>query len=229
MEKTNVQVDWMWVTNRTVIDNVYVARNKRGAMVLASNPEFDCLIIGDTPEDLRKTLEDWTGNSDSFGESLDDMKPEAVSLFGLSQRFRWFVHDNKVRFLLGGSDWVAGSLAESPVLQPRLAPDPATICFYAVVNDNPLTQDGALIIEKDVVELLDVCRKLSDTLDEADMTGISFRCTPLSGLLHMGVNEVWFMGRKHNVMKSIARNRKLTAFMMGLGEDLNIEEGGPKE
>lgn len=218
-------VDWMWVPSKSVIDNVYVARNAKGAMVSASNPEFDCLIIGETPEDLRNALETWAGKQTSFGESLDDMQPEAMSLFGLSQRFRWFIHEDKVRFLLGGSDWVAGSLSESPMHEPRLAPDPATLCVYARVNGKPLMHDGALIIEKDLIELLEVARNISDDLDEADMTSIEFLTSPLSGLLHHGHMHVWFMGRKHNVMESIARNRRLTAFMMGLPINLGEQDG----
>lgn len=203
MKKTGYEIDWTWQPQLTEIDTVWFARTSDDSMLVASNPDFDALIIADSPEEIVEIAA--LHNPTTLTKGKVEVKPAVTTLHSLSTRWRWFIYKDAARFLCGANGWVPGSIAEYPGVQAGLAPDPMALVHYLRTPDGPLTNQGALVVGSDVNEILEEAELCNQNGDNAE-----FCILPLF-VVAARYRECWFRGRKHDIVGALMRNVPLLA------------------
>lgn len=199
MIKTEIKIDWTWEPELSEIDVVWYAKTASGSLLVASNAEFDALIIGDTEEEIRDIAK--THNPSSLIEGKVDITPAPTTLHSLASRWRWFLYKGKACFLVSGKGWSPESIAEYPGVQSGIAPDPMQMVHYVRVNGNKFTHNGSVVIGGGVHDLVSELEALR--FDEA--RGIEFCSVPFF-VFTTENQHAWYRGRKHETVKVLARN-----------------------
>lgn len=202
MTKTGFDIDWTWASPLNEIDTVWFGRTDAGSMLVASNPQFDALVIADTQEEMLKL-----GNELGKSTFMTEARPvEAVqaSLFALATRWRWFIYNGKARFLHEGKGWIPQSLAEYPGVRASIAPDPMAMVFFARGNDGIVKRNDVPLMGGDVHELIAELHEI----DEENHPGMEFSTLPLF-VFASRYGKGWFRGREHDLVEALSRNPRL--------------------
>jgi len=200
--KTEIKIDWTWEPELTEIDVVWYAKTASGSLLVASNAEFDALIIGDSEAEIREIAK--KHNPSSLIEGQIEITPAPTTLHSLSTRWRWYLYKGQACFLIGGNGWSPVSIAEYPGVQSGIAPDPMQMVHFVRVNGKQFTHKGNVVIGGGVHDLIEELEAVGFDEDR----GIEFCAVPF--FVFMSDNQyAWYRGRKHETMKVIMRNPKL--------------------
>lgn len=203
MRKTGFKIDWTWAAPHKEIDTVWYASTGTGELLVASNVEFDAIIIADTKEEMEELAKVYGGTS--FSGNTETIEAKVTTLHSLATRWRWFLYKDQAHFLYSGKGWMPTTIAEYPGVQARIAPDPMAMVFSCKIKGKHVEKNDGIVIGGDVYELIEELEKINQSYDDMEFVGI-----PLFAMAARHRN-VWFRGRNHDLIETICRNPRLLA------------------
>lgn len=217
-----MDIDWTWYPDYSEMDLVWYGRSSDTDMLIASNGEFDCVVIGDSAEDVISFYGD--SPKDGFGDGILTISPSQTALSVLGKKWRWFIHEGKVKFLMGGNGWKAESLAEFSGWQSNISPDPHTTCYFAASNSGPIKYKDCIVIGGSVDELTEQLNDLDINPDDFSEGGVHVEVSAFISMSKFDC-DVWFKGKKHNVQETLKRNPyALVDFLKSINSDDESED-----
>lgn len=199
---------------------MWIATTETGGLMIASNPDFDAILVADSEAEVHELIEK---HNPKVIENREAGKaiPKPTTLHSLSADWRWIIYRDKARFLCGGAGWAPLTIGEYPGVQARIAPDPVSMCYFATNNGEMVKHQGAVVIESSPMDLMEALMDIGMEMKVDNELGVA----PLFSFMDTSP-EVWFRGRTHNVSDTLKRNYPLLKrFVLGEG----MEEGETKE
>lgn len=219
---SEMQIDFAWITKHTSMDLVWYAASSDDSILVASNSDYDAIVIGDTPEDVVGFFKG--KDSDTFGSGIENLHAKQGSLYVLASKWRWFIYNKKVRFLIEGNGWSPTSLGEFPGWQCRIASDPYAMCYFAVSENGYITHKEAVIVGGSLDELTNEFQELGIDKDLLSGGELTFQILPLATMQRKS-EFVWFRGKKHNVEDILKGNPyTLMSYIKGMMTEKEMME-----
>lgn len=220
MKETGIEVDYAFFPKVHGRDIVYYGKRGEHGVMCAGMSHCDAVIIADTPEELIETAKAYQSTTMSnIGDPvvIDESTPKPITWHTLTSEWRWVIYKNKARYVIGGIDFCATAITDTPGTESALTADPTTVVVVAMdQNMQYVRHNDAVIIGQDVPDILHHMAVIGIEPDTNYMM-VSF---PLMVLAREG-ESVWYGRAKHDVRKTLEKNIVL---LMGAFSELSLDE-----
>jgi len=179
----------------------------------------DAVIIADTAEELLELANRYKKNTmDVIGdEDITDIVPSPITWQTLTSEWRWLIYKDKARFIIGGNDFCATAITNTPGRESAITCDPTTVIFVGTTEDMEyISHDGCVVIGQDVADLLMQLAAVKN--DDHELRHIM--CIPLMVFAKDDI-DVWYNRTRHSVREALEKNPVL---LLGSFSDLTIDQ-----
>lgn len=179
----------------------------------------DAVIIADTPEEVIEYATKYKTNNlvGIDDEDAGEIIPHPITWHTLTSEWRWVIYKDKARFVIGGKDFIATAITNTPGRESRLAGDPTTIVCVATNDKHEhIKYDGAVIIGQDAADLLMQMSQIKNSVDDV----AHIMCTPLMTFAQSNDN-VYYNQLRQNVREALQQN---PVMLLGAFSDMSINE-----
>lgn len=180
----------------------------------------DAVIIADTAEELIESAKTYQlGSMSELGEEIiiDQSTPQPITWQTLTSEWRWIIYKNKARYVVGGIDFCATAITDTPGIESALTSDPTTLVVVAMNQDMEYVRhNDAIVVGQDVPDML-LHMQLLGLEVHNDYMMVSI---PLMVLAREN-ESVWYGRTKHDVRSTLEKNIVL---LMGAFSDLSLDE-----
>ena len=219
MNGTPISVDYAYFPDVYGRDIVYYGKRNNTGVMCAGMALCDAVIIADTPEEVVEYAHKYKTGSliDLDDQDVDNIVPFPITWHTLTSEWRWVIYKEKARFVIGGKDFIASAITNTPGNESSLAADPTTIvCVATDPEYNYLRHDGAVVIGQDAGDLLMQIAHLNGEVHDV----AHIICTPLMTFAQTDDN-VYYNRLRQNVREALQAN---PIMLLGAFSDMSIKE-----
>ena len=219
MNGTPISVDYAYFPEVHGRDIVYYGKRDNTGVMCAGMALCDAVIIADTPEEVMEYASKYKTSSlvDLDAQDTSNIVPHPITWHTLTSEWRWVIYKEKARFVIGGKDFVASAITNTPGNESSLAADPTTIvCVGTNADYEYLRHDGAVIIGQDAGDLLMQIAHLKGEVFDVE----HIVCTPLMTFAQKDDN-VYYNRLRQNVREALQAN---PIMLLGAFSDMSIKE-----
>jgi hypothetical protein len=200
-------------------DIVYYGKRGESGIMCAGMSMCDAVIIADTPGELLEVAQLYKGNSLQGLEEapLEEIVPFPITWHTLTSEWRWVIYQGKARFVIGGIDFCATAITNTPSRESALTADPSTVAYVGTDDNHEyITHDGCIIIGQDVPDFLMQLQAANG--QDTELSHIM--CVPFMTIAKDDL-DVWYNRIRHSVREALEKNPVL---LLGAFSDLSMDE-----
>lgn len=219
MSEIAVAVDWAFFPKVNGRDIIYYGKRGESGVMCAGMSMCDAVIIADTAEELVELATKYKSNTMHVmdEEVIEGITPQPITWQTLTTEWRWVIYKGKARFVIGGNDFCATAITNTPSRESAITCDPTTVIFVGATEDfEYISHDGCVIVGQDVPDLLIQLAAIKG--DQYEMRHIV--CIPLMTLAKDNI-DVWYNRSRHSVREALEKNPVL---LLGSFSDLSLEQ-----